>query len=359
MVVQSHHPPAGTVRPAYRGDAQYRDAFTLVELLVVVTIIGILMVLLVSAVQAIRETARCAQCRNNLRQIGLALQNYGSARGKLPGLGLQLNTSFSVHARILPYLEETALSKSIDFHEPLMLGGGGSVCINPRQASAAQTLVPVFLCPSDDGNPRFSSLVRFPEAPGFSAGTNYVVCGGSGTGTNYDLRFPSDGMFWNGSSVQVKDVRDGTHCTITMSESLLGLDRDTRGPRPDDPRRQMASMCNQFSLNPDGPGLTGVFNPDLADLVGPASFWRGVRGAAWIWGRQSVTTFSAYLPPNTPVPDMYARGIGFFSARSSHPGGVNNLFVDGGVRFISDTIARDVWRAMSTRSGDEATHDED
>jgi len=116
-------------------------------------------------------------------------------------------------------------------------------------------------------------------------------------------------------------------------------------------------MCSQFSLNPDGPGLVGVFNPDLEELVAGASFWRGIRGAAWIWGREPITTFSAYMPPNSSVPDMYAKGTGFFSARSSHPGGVNVLFADGSVRFISDTIPVEVWRTLSTRAGSEVTDD--
>jgi len=348
-------PPTRTVWPACRRGEKHRDAFTLVELLVVIAIIGILLALLLPAVQAAREAARRAGCTNHLKQLGLALHNRASTRGNFPGLGSQPHTSFSVHARILPYLEEKSLSDSIDFGQPLMLGGGNSVCVNPVQASAAQMVVSVFLCPSDSGSPRFSSLLYFPGGGGLSAGTNYVVCGGSGTDTNYDLRFPSDGMFWNDSAVRFKSLTDGTSCTIMMSESLLGSDCDTYGPEPRDPKRQMASMCNQFSLNPSSPGLVGVTNPDLQNLLASANCWRGVRGATWIWGRESTTTFSAYMRPNTPVPDMYAKGTGFFSARSNHPRGVNVLFADGSVRFITDTIPLDAWRSLSTRAGGEVT----
>jgi len=333
--------------------ARHRRAFTLVEVLVVIAIVGILLALLLPAVQAAREAARRAGCSNHLKQLGLALHNRGSTHGDFPGLGSQPQTSFSIQARMLPYLEGSSLSDSIDFGQPLMLGGGSSVCVNPLQVNAAQTVVPVFLCPSDSENPRFSNFLHFPEGGGLSAGTNYVVCSGSGADTNYDLRFPSDGMFWNDSAVRFKDLADGTSCTIMMSESLLGSGCDTYGPEPQDPKRQMASMCSQFSLNSDGPGLVGVSDPDLEDLVAGASFWRGIRGAAWIWGRASITTFSAYMPPNTPVPDMYAKATGFFSARSNHPGGVNVLFADGSVRFISDTIPLNVWRALSTRAGGE------
>jgi prepilin-type processing-associated H-X9-DG protein len=213
----------------------------------------------------------------------------------------------------------------------------------------------MFLCPSDGGKSRFSGLMNFSEGERVSGGTNYVSCGGSGMGTNYDLRYPSDGMFWGNSAVRFSDITDGTSHTIMMSESLRGSDYDSYGPEPQEPDRQMASMCSQFTLNAGGPGLVGVFNPDLENIVSNATYWRGIRGGAWIWGREPITTFSAYMPPNTPVPDMHAKGMGFFAARSRHPGSVNAVFADGSVHFISDTIPLDVWRALSTRAGGEVT----
>lgn len=327
--------------------------FTLVELLTVISIIGILLALLLPAVQAAREASRRISCQNNLKQLGLALQNHVAAIGSFPGLGSQPQTSFSVHARILPYVEQQGLSNIIDFKQPLMLGGGGSACVNPIQAAAAQAVIPLFLCPSEGMNPRFSDVLNFKPPGGTSGGTNYVVCSGSGEDTYYDLRFPSDGMFWRDSSVRFADIRDGTSHTMVISESLLGLGSDTYGPVPQEPKRQMANMCNQFSLNTSGPGLVGVVNPDLQAIVANATYWRGCRGATWIWGREQVNTFSAYMPPNTPVPDMAAKGIGFFAARSNHPGGVNAMFADGSVHFISASVPLEVWRALSTREGGE------
>ena len=104
--------------------------------------------------------------------------------------------------------------------------------------------------------------------------------------------------------------------------------------------------------------MQGVSNPDLESIVSGATYWRGIRGGAWIWGREPITTFSAYMPPNTPVPDMHAKGTGFFAARSYHPGGVNVLFADGSIRFINDTIPPGLWRALSTRGGGEITSGE-
>ena len=332
-----------------------RNAFTLVELLVVIAIIGILIALLLPAVQAAREAARRAGCSNNLKQFGLAMHNHACALGHFPGLGSKPSTSFSVHARILPYLEQEVLSDLVDFKQPLMLGASGSATVNPEQADAARTVVSMLLCPSDSGSPRFSSLLRFSEGDNQSGGTNYMACGGSGTDTNYDLRFPSDGMFWNDSAVRFGDLADGSSCTIMISESLLGSDCETHESGPRDAKRQMAKMCSSFSFNSDGPGLAGVSNPNLADIVAGASAWQGIRGGAWIWGRQAATTFCAYMPPNTPVPDMGANATGFFSARSNHSGGVNVLFADGSVRFIADTIEPRTWRALGTRAGGETT----
>ena len=337
-------------RPVTRGTC----GFTLVELLVVIAIIGILIALLLPAVQAAREASRRMSCQNNLKQLGLALQGHATAWGSFPaGIGKTPQTSFSAHAMILPYLEGQTLHKMIDLEEPLMLGGGGSATVNPVQANAARTVVSVFLCPSDNAEPRFSEFLNFSAPDETSGGTNYMVCGGSGTETYYDLRYPSDGAFWQESSVRFRDIQDGTSHTMVFSESLLGNSCDINGPTPEDPKRYMANMCNQHSLSSEGPGLSGIVNPDVESIVAGATYWRGCRGATWIWGRQQVNTFSAYMPPNTSVPDMAARGIGFFAARSNHPGGVNAVFADGSVRFINETIPLEIWRASSTRASGE------
>ncbi|MBN2021453.1 MAG: DUF1559 domain-containing protein [Pirellulales bacterium] len=349
---------ADPVRRPARPGARAPAAFTLVELLVVIAIIGVLIALLLPAIQAAREAARRAACANHLRQMGIALLAHADARGCLPGLGTTPQTSFSIHSHLLPYVEQEAVHASIDFEQPLMLGGTGSVCVNAAQVGATRTVVETFLCPSDDMSAEFSHYLYFPGGQGRSAGTSYVACGGSGTDANYDLRYPSDGLFWSRSAVQFNDISDGTSHTMMMAESLLGLDADTAGAVPDDPRHQMADVCGQYSLNASGPGLAGLTNPDLRAVAAGATYWRGIRGAAWIWGREPITTFSAYMPPNTDVPDVVAKGTGFFAARSNHPGGVNAVLADGGVRFVEQSIEPVAWRALSTRDGEEVVKTE-
>jgi len=121
-------------------------AFTLVELLVVITIIGILIALLLPAVQAAREAARRMQCQNNLKQIGLAMHNYHAALGSLPPLVIHRANPGSTFmhtwaALILPYLEQQTLYDTIDFGEPHW-----SLTANQL---LRESFLPVMTCPSD------------------------------------------------------------------------------------------------------------------------------------------------------------------------------------------------------------------
>ena len=142
-----------------------RPAFTLVELLVVIAIIGILVGLLLPAVQAAREAARRMQCSNNLKQLGLAFHNYESAtksfpinyatRGKLgfpnngPGIA---NSGRSWLQMVLPYIEQTPLYNNIDFTVGLQPKSSAPTTPVGRNRLAAATVIPTFLCPSDDSN---------------------------------------------------------------------------------------------------------------------------------------------------------------------------------------------------------------
>src|SRR4051812_42487340 len=140
-----------------------RRAFTLIELLVVIAIIGILVALLLPAVQFAREAARRMKCSNNLKQIGVSLQTFHDTNRQFPPGRDAWPAPFSTHARLLPYLENSNLQNLIDFTQSTSTG---------MNVTAAETPIPLFLCPSDSANGR---------VPGSTyAGCDYVANVGTG-----------------------------------------------------------------------------------------------------------------------------------------------------------------------------------
>jgi len=324
--------------------------FTLIELLVVIAIIAILISLLLPAVQQVREAARRTQCKNNLKQIVLAMHNYESSYTVFPGLSSSSQFGFSVQARILPFVEQKNLQNLIDFDVPLMLGSGGSQSLNPIHAEVAGQPLPLFLCPSDSESPIFEN--NNTGASQF-AGTNYVVCTGSGTNTNYDTRAATDGMFWWGSAGKFADMTDGSSNTLVISESLLGNKQDGAGSVAD-PERQMARY-NGGGMGAPGEGFTGApgHNPEITTAAAAAQNFDGRGRSSWIWGREHMTTFNTYMTPNNKVPDVHRNGLGWFSARSKHVGGVQSGLGDGSVRFVSENVDAATWQALGTKNGGE------
>src|SRR5271170_4954855 len=124
-----------------------RRGFTLIELLVVIAIIGLLIALLLPAVQAAREAARRSQCVNNLKQLGLAVQNYSDVNGALPpaaATGPEWSNNFSMKARVLPFLDQAALFNSLNM---------SYFQLAAQNATNLTTMVGTFLCPSDGNVP--------------------------------------------------------------------------------------------------------------------------------------------------------------------------------------------------------------
>ena len=327
-----------------------RRAFTLIELLVVIAIIAVLIALLLPAVQAAREAARRISSTNNLKQLGLALHNYEGTHGCFPGHGGTTGTGFSALARILPFMEQANALNTMNFSLSVTTSAP-LFTFNPAQTTSAATVVSAFLCPSDGQSPSYPNYY-FNTA---TAGTGYVTNVGTGTGTYYDMRYPSDGVFWNNSSTRIADVVDGMTNTMFMSQCLLGLGQDTTGPLPAKPYRQIANIASVVKpvSTPPGGYTPAMNNPDLAAVAASATSWSGTRGVAWIVGTQAMVGFNAYLPPNAKTSDVYGHGNGWLSARGPHPGGVLVLSGDGGVRFVKDSINLATWRALATRAGGE------
>jgi prepilin-type N-terminal cleavage/methylation domain-containing protein len=309
--------------PFGRSNRAQRTAFTLVELLVVIAIIGILVALLLPAVQAAREAARRASCTNNLRQLGIALHNYHDTLNNMPVARNPWPLVHSALARLLPYVEQENLQRLVDFTVPVS---------HADNQLASQTPVKLFVCPSDGAAGRVPASTH--------AGTNYVVNNGTGT-VAYGLIASGDGLFTQ-SSLGFRDITDGLSNTIAISESILGNGSTATGSTPLDFRRDVLEV-------------PGGNDPTPAACDSAAGAWSGQRGAKWIDGHYGNSLYNHFYTPNPPTWDCGngSQNKGLSTARSRHPGGVNALVTDGSVRFVSQTIRLDAWRALATRGGGE------
>jgi prepilin-type N-terminal cleavage/methylation domain-containing protein len=311
-----------------------RQGFTLIELLVVIAIIAILVALLLPAVQQAREAARRSTCKNNLKQLGIALHNYHDVHNYLPigahGLtGGSGGTSGMVWLRaILPFIELNNLFERWDDKYDYNTTGGIAASKGGNN-SIIQTPIKMMMCPSDTPSKTWNSTPNY----------NYAINAGNTTsgGTATYAQVPTDSVKFsaspfvitggtNGKIYQFSNILDGLSSTIFLGEV-----------------RQ------------------GIVTNDLRGLI-----WYG-----------SHTGFTTYYPPNTIAPDQMSstwcttivRDTGLdanlpcsasdaanpdrFSSRSVHRGGVHILMGDGGVKFTSDNIDINVWRGASSMAGAE------
>ncbi len=325
-------------------------AFTLVELLVVITIIGILISLLLPAVQAAREAARKLQCANNLKQLALAMHNYNTQHNTFPRNGY-LNPAwavpcawqqFSVNVFILPFLEQQNLYNQFRWNDwGYDKGVGGPM----------EQRVSVFMCPSSSP----------PSKPGtindwYGPGGNYGWCSGSTADTAWGSGETCfNGMFNIFKEVRISDVRDGLSNTVMASEFLTGSCDTSAATFPNDifyPGSGVYSFANR-----DFPTQAEIEKIGQAALSSPQRFLSN-NGTLWSWYAHGQSLFNAAAPPNFKYPstggDCCPGGAhdwspGLIPPRSMHAGGVNVAMGDASVQFINESINLLTWQRLGNR----------
>jgi prepilin-type N-terminal cleavage/methylation domain-containing protein len=290
-----------------------RNGFTLIELLAVIATVGILIALLLPAVQAAREAARRTTCQNNLRQIGLAVQQYAEANRHLPPPKLgntQFNTLGSTFVVLLPYLEESNRFARYDLAKP---------ADDPVNLPMTSQPIDVYTCPSM----QLPRNVPEPLCGEKLAYGSYMIS----TRTDYFNFNKLDGAFAN----PVKDgqyalgfqhITDGTSKTLLVGETNFSLAGWTW------------TGCDKLE--------GGVKGGDHAWAQG---YW------ALSWGHMATSSPTVYNNSNEYLPPQSNRAF-----RSDHGGGVQFAMLDGGVRFLSNQSSPAVRAALVTRAGGEFDH---
>jgi prepilin-type N-terminal cleavage/methylation domain-containing protein/prepilin-type processing-associated H-X9-DG protein len=369
-----------------------RRAFTLIELLVVIAIIAVLIALLLPAVQAAREAARRAQCVNNLKQLGLAAQNYVSSNNVFPpqtsyptlaanitGNATGFAWGFTWYYALFPQMEQTQIFNSVNFSLSPM---------DTSQVSAASAKVSALLCPSESANLQLFSVTTGVNTYFYSV-SNYVGNYGGpaayqpSTGTivpGYDVETGMSTAAGKLPVIGMQSITDGTSNTGLFSERLISS-------------YPYGSTTSVYS----GPGgLRAVFTGSYGAAAnsstvaintallfvqgcnsiasGTASLYPAVIGQEIMAGNPGYPVLTSYMhwtAPNsvncanssdavTPASNTGTFGAfaaigpyGSAAASSNHSGGVNVCFVDGSVHFIKNTVSPQAWWGLGTRMGGE------
>ena len=384
-----------------------RRAFTLVELLVVIAIIGVLVALLLPAIQAAREAARRSSCTNNMKQMGIALQNYHDSLKTFPtgqvitganggGIGIYAQA----HSMLLPYLEESSLANIYNKKNQWY----------NQSPLVASKVIPFYICPSNAGdNNYFDKIFEFaivPNLPVYSKGapsgnsgyilpgqtaaqaaanpylglaiTTYAFCKGvNDAWCTRPATVPNveRGMFEVAWQISLRKISDGTSNTIAVGEAATGLGWPAT-------TAALGTLApHYYHTTPAGPNSWGEPRIAVQTWIAsqPGDTKLGLTLHLYVTSTLSCTiepmnkvpvtsavvnlgnllNCSHSIPMDPGITDLQSPpppstvGHQTPNYRSDHPGGGNFLFADGSVHFLTDSISMLTYQQLSTFAGDE------
>ncbi len=292
-----------------------RRGFTLIELLVVIAIIAILVALLLPAVQQAREAARRSSCKNNLKQIGLALHNYHDTHSVFPPGSIHGRTQLSWHVFILPFIEQSALYDTFNFESASGIGD--------TSTTATQTKLNTYMCPSgtvllqSGTNDHTTHYYGNGGPKNFDGQTPTFTCSGQSS-SNECLTatltahggYAQQGLFSRNSRIKFRDITDGTSNTIAVME---------------------------ISFTRTGSGTAATH------------YRRWTRGSNGTAG----ASFKNVLHPINSTTYNNSNNFNDVSMGSNHKGGCQVVMADGAVKFVSENVDMNSLRATASRDGGE------